>query len=237
MSADRFEELLCRWENGAASREDLREMEGLLRESARLRKALLQRTLLEVDLHETYSGEIAEAARQAPRPGPARRFRAGRLAVAWAAAVLLAVTAGTLFFMPGATPGAGPRRLDDGSVVAFAPGSRFSIQGPRDDARQVVELHEGAGTFRVVKGTLAFQVKTPRGFVTASDADFEVEIPRPGGLAVRVTRGTVTASHGEERRVLDSGERFVFETIVPGPPPPERPAEPKERGETPREKE
>lgn len=240
--SERFEELLSRWENGIATAEDLREIDGLLHASAGHRKTFLERALLEVDLHETYSGEIAEAVRQSPRP----RLKAaggGRLAVAWAAGLLLAVVGGTILLRsgPGRAPagavqvtGSQPRvfELEDGSRVELRPGADATFRGGVDDARQVVELRQGSGRFEVQKGTGAFQVRTPLGWVTASEADFEVAIPRPGGLAVSVTRGQVEAAHGESRRVLDAGERHVFETVTPRRPRPETPVQ----GKPPEEK-
>lgn len=249
MSADRFEELLSRWENGAATPEDLREIEVLLRASAGHRKTFLQRALLEVDLHETYSGEIAEAVRQSPQPAAVRRFPWGRLGVAWAAGLLLAVLAGTLLLRPGEPPGRTPAGLvrvsgteprvfdlEDGSRVELRPGTVVTFLGRRGDARQLVELREGAGTFRVVVGSGDFQVKTPHGAVTASDADFEVEIPHPGGLAVRSSRGQVKAAHGEEWLFLAAGQSHVFETVSPEPPRRETPSERPPRGERPEER-
>jgi len=76
---------------------------------------------------------------------------------------------------------AGPAtiRLSDGSEAGFAAASRAVFHGSTDGKRQVVELVEGGGTFRVTKQKDLedlFEVKTIIGCVTVLGTEFTVQI-------------------------------------------------------------
>ena len=90
MSTERFEEIVSRYADGAATPEELVELEGLLRDDPALRRSFVERMRLEVALG-TLSEASAEAART--RPASRRAMRGPRpvsshpsTIVAWAAA-------------------------------------------------------------------------------------------------------------------------------------------------------
>jgi ferric-dicitrate binding protein FerR (iron transport regulator) len=201
-----FEILLDRYQSGEATASDVAALERLLRADPVLRRAFVERFLLEVYLHRTLSGMVANRP-HAGRP-LARLRRAGR----WlAAAVLLAAIALTAYLWlhrAGAGPHeivsgqvesagtsvarirdgspfevAGDRpailRLADGSQLELEPASRAIIRGQTGGVRQVVELSQGGGQFQVAHGGGQFRVDTPVGKVTALGTRFSVRLKPP----------------------------------------------------------
>lgn len=113
-------------------------------------------------------------------------------------------------------------RSTDGSEAECEPGTRIVIHGRIGPQRQVIELLEGSGTFRVEKAEGKFKVVTRLGSVTALGTEFSVKIPSPQDegesgmkmrramLAVAVLVGTVQVDFGGSSYVLVGGENRVF---------------------------
>jgi tetratricopeptide (TPR) repeat protein len=109
-------------------------------------------------------------------------------------------------------------RLADGSSVELGRSSKAVLHGPRAEARQVVELLQGEGRFRVTHGGGRFRVETPAGTVTALGTEFSVQLrsaPKGAGdgnlaLAVTVTDGLVRVEYKGRQAVLWAGERRLF---------------------------
>ena len=66
--------------------------------------------------------------------------------------------------------------LEDGSNVKLAPASKVRFRGAEKEVRQVVDLHEGEGRFKVEKGNRQFRVETPVGTVTVLGTEFSVKL-------------------------------------------------------------
>jgi ferric-dicitrate binding protein FerR (iron transport regulator) len=168
-----------------------------------------------------------------PLPEPAREPRSRRLVPVVAAAILLV---GIVFW---ATRGpeapyevvhgevkvegskvevsaAAPAlfRMSDGSEAKLAPSTSAVFHGRQDSARQVVEISQGAGSFKVAKAPDSFRVDTPSGRVLVLGTEFSVELrkQRKGlpALAVAVSSGRVRVEHGGKSLELGPGESRVF---------------------------
>lgn len=122
-------------------------------------------------------------------------------------------------------------RLADGSEAEIRPHARAVLHGRRNDVRQVVELLQGAATFRVTKGSGQFRVQTELGTVTALGTEFTVELipddPQPGArpnrrpdaLHVIVASGIVEVEYGRHKLLLAGGEEEIFrDDREPQPP-------------------
>ncbi len=122
-------------------------------------------------------------------------------------------------------------RLADGSEAQFRSSTRAVLHGRRDAVRQVVELLEGGGTFRVTKGDGRFRVETGVGSVTALGTEFTVELvpdqPLPGAarnrrddaLQVSVASGIVEVEYGRHTLLMAGGEEALFrDDREPTPP-------------------
>lgn len=113
-------------------------------------------------------------------------------------------------------------RLSDGSHIELEPATRAILHGQSQGRRQVVELLQGGGTFRVEKVPGDFQVATNLGTVTVLGTRFSVWIAPPGNskgananpqsaaLAVAVLVGSVQVEVAGKTYVLGSGENRVF---------------------------
>lgn len=112
--------------------------------------------------------------------------------------------------------GAAPARvrLSDGSEAQLAPSSSAVFQGRVGDARQVVQLTQGAGTFKVAKAADAFRIDTSVGRVSVLGTEFTVELRKqkkgPPALAVSVASGQVRVESGAANKVLGPGQSGVF---------------------------
>jgi ferric-dicitrate binding protein FerR (iron transport regulator) len=222
MSEDRFKELLLVYEEGLASRSELAELEGLLRESAERRRVLVERMRLNADLAFLCSSVESNAAaildlQKEPHPegarsalGPARRRGVWQRA-AWACMAASVMAAALLAFLRGHTrveiKGEYVRRGDaiiartechvslaDGSALTCSPGAEFTIARPEGGARQRIRLASGAVLVAVSKGTVGFEVASSGGTVTALGTKFTVEIVQgsQGGGAAGGSIGSFT---------------------------------------------
>jgi ferric-dicitrate binding protein FerR (iron transport regulator) len=117
-------------------------------------------------------------------------------------------------------------RMSDGSEAQLAPASSAVFRGRVGDARQVVELQQGSGSFKVAKAPDSFRVDTPSGRVSVLGTEFSVELRKqkkgPAALAVSVASGRVRVEAGGVTRELGPGESRVF-----GPEPPPEKKEPR----------
>ncbi len=106
--------------------------------------ALLAATSVLPGLLDRVSGGVAAAiAREAGRSGPAVSASRRAAAVGWAAAVLLAVSAGTMLL--------GPRQSTPARAPHIAAGDSRSPDGSRDErVSSIVEVLSSPGTARVV---------------------------------------------------------------------------------------
>lgn len=105
-------------------------------------------------------------------------------------------------------------RLNDGSEAQLAPASAAVFQGRVGDARQVVQLTQGSGTFKVAKAPDAFRVQTSVGRVSVLGTEFSVELRKQKkgapALAVSVASGSVRVEAGGANKVLGPGQSVVF---------------------------
>jgi hypothetical protein len=114
-------------------------------------------------------------------------------------------------------------RLSDGSIAEFEPASEAVLRGRSGGVRQVVELVEGGGRFRVKHGGGQFRVETQLGSVTALGTEFTVglqplESPGVGrrpqrvfsALVVEVASGAVQVDFAGTAHRLGAGESRVF---------------------------
>jgi ferric-dicitrate binding protein FerR (iron transport regulator) len=105
-------------------------------------------------------------------------------------------------------------RMRDGSEAKLAPSTSAIFHGRRDGARQVVEISQGAGSFKVAKAPESFRVDTPSGRVFVLGTEFSVELriqkKGPPALAVAVASGRVRVEHGGKNLELGAGESRVF---------------------------
>lgn len=237
MDVTRFEELLMRWQDGDASAAEIREFEGLLRDHANLRRALVGSVLLEAGLHRRYTTPAAAA--------PALPFRKRR----WEAAAALLVVAISLFAVGRLLYRGDDPRVVQGEVwsqgapaAALRDGQAFEVRGLtpatiqfRDGARAILDagsagtmptaavplqLSRGGGSFQVDADAAPFRVTTPVGGFSASNAQYWVllrpptrkSVKRPE-LIVETTRGSVDVDAWETRTTVPAGARHVF-----GPP-------------------
>ena len=127
---------------------------------------------------------------------------------------------GSTIRVAGKTPAA--IRLSDGSHIELEPTTKAVLHGQSQGRRQVVELLQGGGTFRVEKVPGDFQVTTNLGSVTVLGTKFSVWIAPPGNpkgananpqsaaLAVAVLVGSVQVDVAGKTYVLGSGENRVF---------------------------
>ncbi|RPH40587.1 MAG: hypothetical protein EHM91_10950, partial [Planctomycetota bacterium] len=128
-------------------------------------------------------------------------------------------------------------RMSDGSEATLAPSTSAIFHGRRDSARQVVEISQGAGSFKVAKAPESFRVDTPSGRVLVLGTEFTVELRKqkkgPPALAVAVASGRVRVEHGGKNLELGPGESRVFgaegvEKVEKKDPAPEKKDLPKE---------
>lgn len=121
-------------------------------------------------------------------------------------------------------------RMSDGSEARLAPSTSAVFYGRKDDARQVVEIAQGGGTFNVAKAPESFRVDTPAGRVLVLGTEFTVDLRQqrkgPAALAVSVASGRVRVDHGGKSVELGPGESRVFGELVEKKDP--RPEETKE---------
>lgn len=114
-------------------------------------------------------------------------------------------------------------RMSDGSIAAIEPDTQMIVFGEVGEIRQVVELVEGSGKFRVEPGGEQFQVETRVGRVTSLDGEFRVRLtPRknaedrvfPGtdvaGLGVMATSGVVQVQIDGKIHTLVAGQDQIF---------------------------
>jgi ferric-dicitrate binding protein FerR (iron transport regulator) len=204
MSA-RFEILLERFQGDDATPDELAELETLLRANPDKRRILVERLLLEVQLHKAFRG-IAPV-----KQAPVAPMRMGWFVpVGAAAAVLLFALSGWLIFYPYLGRRDGPAsviesgqvragnatvsrvaanvpfvvegtvaavvRLPDGSRAELDPATEAIVHTQAGDARPVVELTQGGGKFSVPPGQGRFRVETPLGTVVVLGTEFTVRI-------------------------------------------------------------
>lgn len=115
-------------------------------------------------------------------------------------------------------------RMKDGSEARLAPSTSAVFHGRKDDARQVVEIARGGGTFKVAKAPDSFRVDTPAGRVLVLGTEFTVDLRKqkkgPPALAVSVVSGKVRVDFGGKGRDLGPGESRVFGEVVEKKDPP-----------------
>jgi ferric-dicitrate binding protein FerR (iron transport regulator) len=124
-------------------------------------------------------------------------------------------------------------RMSDGSEAKLAPSTSAIFHGRKDSARQVVEISQGAGSFKVAKAPESFRVDTPSGRVLVLGTEFSVEVRKQKkagpALAVAVASGRVRVEHGGKSLELGPGESRVFgEVVEKKDPPVEKKDPPKE---------
>jgi len=110
-------------------------------------------------------------------------------------------------------------RLSDGSEAELAPSTSAVFRGRQGDARQVVELNQGAGKFKVAKAPDSFRIVTPLGRVSVLGTEFSVELRKqkkgPPAMAVSVSSGRVRVESGGLSKELGPGESRVFGIETP----------------------
>jgi ferric-dicitrate binding protein FerR (iron transport regulator) len=118
--------------------------------------------------------------------------------------------------------------LPDGARTELSPASVAIFHGKVGDVRELVELIEGTGSFRVQKGKGEFRVQTIVGNVTALGTEFKVGLQLPERakddrkktmpvwlLEVDVSEGSVQVETWREKAVLVAPARQVFRTERP----------------------
>lgn len=120
----------------------------------------------------------------------------------------LAIADGSAIRVPEEVPAV--IRLGDGSQAELEPGTQAVLHGSVPGLRQLVELVEGAGSFRVEKGDGQFQVETGLGRVTALGTEFRVRILSGRRLEVAVREGLVEVDQGGRAQLLSAGDSRVF---------------------------
>src|SRR5262245_12048462 len=127
-------------------------------------------------------------------------------------------------------------RMSDGSEAELAPASSAVFHGRKGDARQVVELSQGTGKFKVAKAPDSFRVDTSAGRVSVLGTEFTVELRKqkkgPPALAVSVASGRVRVEAAGQKKELGPGESRVFGEE----PPPEKKDPPAVKKDAPVEK-
>jgi len=122
-------------------------------------------------------------------------------------------------------------RMNDGSEAELAPASSAVFHGRTADARQVVELTQGTGKFKVAKAPDSFRVDTSVGRVSVLGTEFSVELRKqkkgPPALAVSVASGRVRVEASGQKKELGAGESRIF-GIEPPPEKRDPPGEKKE---------
>lgn len=120
--------------------------------------------------------------------------------------------------------------LAGGARAQLLPASRATIRSGAGQPRQVLELVEGGGRFRVPPAARGLRVDTSSGSITALGTDFEVSLWSTQGkgdqemsfrslfvLAVAVASGIVQVDVPGERHTLGAGTSRVFGAEVAGP--------------------
>jgi ferric-dicitrate binding protein FerR (iron transport regulator) len=237
------DELLERFLSGEATADETVELQKLLRADAGNRRRLVDAFLLDVQLFKA----LACAAPASPPIQTKWRRVASWIA---AAAVLLVTIGGlTFYFWPSEhssrldsgqvrvegvqlteipdgknfiVGGDKPAflRLSDGSHAVLDVQTEGVIHGEKGEARQVVELSHGGGTFNVKDGASNFRVDTPLGSVTAIGTEFSVRLrkkspakdkgPHRVLLDVSVAQGSVNVNSAGADHVLAAGKNRVF---------------------------
>jgi hypothetical protein len=102
--------------------------------------------------------------------------------------------------------------LPDGSSADLQPGTLCRLGRGTDGQRQVVELLQGGGSFRVVNGERDFVVRTRTGMVTVLGTEFRVSYcgARTRAMMVAVTAGRVRVDHPGGSSLLTTGDQQVF---------------------------
>jgi ferric-dicitrate binding protein FerR (iron transport regulator) len=110
-------------------------------------------------------------------------------------------------------------KMSDGSEAELAPASSAVFHGRKEDARQVVELTQGTGRFKVAKAPDSFRVDTSVGRVSVLGTEFSVELRKQKkgapALAVSVSSGRVRVESGKVKQELGPGESRVFGVETP----------------------
>jgi hypothetical protein len=116
-------------------------------------------------------------------------------------------------------------RLADGSQAELDPESEVVVHDGDAATRQIVELRNGSGSFRVPKGDRGLRVETAIGTVTSTDTQFSIDFLHshaegdegvrliPTGIAalvVSVAAGIVQVDVQDQSFTLSSGESRVF---------------------------
>lgn len=196
----RFEEILDHWIDGEATPDEAAELENLLRCDPARRRAMVEAVSMVADLHDSPLS-----------PAGSRPFGFLFRSFNWAAALLIAITAGVLVLLV-STPDLPPVvtrhervPLGDGSEAEFAPGAKGVVRGT------TAELVEGSGRFRVGLADRAVRVVTPVGEIRGAGAEFNAELrTSPLTLVVSVTVGTVEVNVGGRVIAVAAGESRKF---------------------------
>ena len=111
-------------------------------------------------------------------------------------------------------------QLADGSKVELEPASRAVLHGVTEQARQVVELVEGRGAFRVTDGGGQFKVKTSIGQVNVLGTEFTVKLLSPekgedktkkaARMTVMVRSGVVRVDIANQSYTVREGDGYLF---------------------------
>lgn len=101
--------------------------------------------------------------------------------------------------------------LVDGSTATLSAASRLTIHERSGKTRVTIELASGRGSFAIVKGPDQVHVTTAVGRVVVLGTRFSVAAnPAQRTMDVAVEEGRVEVQVGEERVLLNSGERRSF---------------------------
>lgn len=99
--------------------------------------------------------------------------------------------------------------LKDGSRLVLVPGSAGLLRRDGEAARQVFVLSRGGGKFAVGANSRPFRVEGPEGSVSASAADFSVQLQLPG-FSVAVAAGDVEVEYAGARHGLRARENVQY---------------------------
>lgn len=245
MDFTRFEELLQRWHDGDASPAELAEFETLLKSDPAFRKELVGSVLLEAGLHRRFAAKAAPVAAPAWRrrtweaaaavivmavslfavgrlltrtEAPAHRVVTGEVASLGAAVSVL--QEGQTFEVRGLAPAT--LTLKNGTRVILDAGSAGAIPAGAPG----FVLSRGSGSFTLDAAPGGFQVTTPAGTLTASDAQFWIllrtstrklpkESLRKPELVVEGARGSVAVDAWNTKAAVAAGQRRIFGAPLP----------------------